>query len=130
MLGDLTQIEKYYIICGFTDMRAGINRLADLVTYNYKLNPYESAAFFFCGRQKYKLRVLLWEKDGFVMITKRFENGSMKWPKNSDEAKMITRRQLEWLLEGLELEPKKSIKEFDTKTISQEIEKYRNNMTE
>ena len=106
MLGDISRVQKYFIICGHTDMRAGIERLRSLVSQKHGLNPYESCAFFFCGRRKDRLKVLVWEGDGVCLLHKRFEDGSLKWPKDADEAREITSRQLRWLLDGLTIDPK------------------------
>ena len=117
MLGDISRVQKYFIICGHTDMRAGIERLRSLVSQKHGLNPYESCAFFFCGRRKDRLKVLVWEGDGFCLLYKRFEDGSLKWPKDADEAREITSRQLRWLLDGLTIDPKYYTKELDTSNL-------------
>lgn len=117
MLGDISRVQKYFIICGHTDMRAGIEGLRSLVSQKHGLNPYESCAFFFCGRRKDRLKVLVWEGDGFCLLYKRFEDGSLKWPKNADEAREITSRQLRWLLDGLTIDPKHYTKELNTSNL-------------
>ncbi len=35
------------------------------------------------------------------MLYKRFENGYLSWPRNSNEAKELSAQQLDWLLQGL-----------------------------
>ncbi|WP_157617939.1 IS66 family insertion sequence element accessory protein TnpB [Succinimonas amylolytica] len=47
-------------------------------------------------------------------LIQRFEDGSLKWPKDADEAREITSRQLRWLLNGLTIDPKHYTKELDT----------------
>jgi len=117
MLGDISKVEKYFIICGHTDMRAGIEGLRCIVSQKYGLNPYESCAFLFCGRKKDRMKVLVWESDGFCLLYKRFENGSLRWPKNAKEAREITTRQLRWLLDGLSIDQKQCIKDLDTSNL-------------
>ena len=53
------------IICGKTDMRKAINGLAEIVQNQYNLNPYESAAFLFCGRKADRMKCLYWDGNGF-----------------------------------------------------------------
>ena len=51
MLVNQVLADRVFIICGKTDMRKAINGLAEIVQNQYNLNPYESAAFLFCGRK-------------------------------------------------------------------------------
>lgn len=55
-------------------------------------------------------------KIGFVLAQKTLLNtNKMKfsWPRNSNDLKLITKQQLEWLLSGLTIEPKNHFKEID-----------------
>lgn len=47
------------------------------------------------------MKALLWEGDGFILLYKRLENGSFKWPRDETEVKPITWQQFRWLMEGL-----------------------------
>lgn len=109
MLGDITVAKSIYIACGYTDMRKSIDGLAALVQEQFKLDPFSNTLFLFCGRQRNRIKVLLWERDGFVLLYKRLENGSFKWPRNESEVKPISWQQFRWLMEGLEIEQKTSI---------------------
>ena len=51
-----------------------------------------------------------WEEDGFVLLYKRLENGKYKWPRDSNEAKLITQKEFRWLMEGLSIDQKTAIK--------------------
>ena len=42
-------IDKFYVACGKTDMRMGINGLVNKITTEFKLEPCENSAFLFCG---------------------------------------------------------------------------------
>ncbi len=55
------------------------------------------------------MKALLWEGDGFVLLYKRLENGSFKWPRDETEVKPITWQQFRWLMEGLQVEQKQFI---------------------
>ena len=56
------------------------------------------------------MKALLWEGDGFILLYKRLENGSFKWPRSEAELKPITWQQFRWLMEGLQGEQKQSIR--------------------
>ena len=56
------------------------------------------------------MKGLLWEGDGFLLLSKRLENGKYRWPRNAYEALELSEQQVRWLLEGLEIEQTKAIK--------------------
>lgn len=70
MLGDIRQAKNVYIVTGYTDMRKGIRSLVPYVMQNFKMDPYESGLFLFCGKKCDRLKALLWEPDGFVLLYK------------------------------------------------------------
>lgn len=117
MLGDISKVDHIYISCGYTDMRKSIDGLASIVQQNYQLDPFSNSLFLFCGRNTTKLKALMWEEDGFVLLYKRLENGKFKWPRSKEEAKEISEQQLRWLLEGLDIIQPKSIKKSSKKTV-------------
>ncbi len=117
MLGDISKAERIYIVCGYTDMRKAIDGLSAIVQHNFKLDVFSGSLFLFCGKRCDRIKVLLWETDGFVLMYKRLENGRYKWPRDSQEAKQITQQEFRWLLEGLTIEQKSAIKPARTGTI-------------
>lgn len=114
MLGDISKAERIYIVCGYTDMRKAIDGLVAIIQHNYKLDVFSGSLFLFCGKRCDRIKVLLWESDGFVLMYKRLENGKYKWPRDSNEAKQITQQEFRWLLEGLNIEQKTAIKPAKT----------------
>lgn len=109
MLGDISIAEEIYIACGYTDMRKSIDGLAAIVQEQFQLNPFTKTLYLFCGKRRDRLKALLWEGDGFVLLYKRLENGNFKWPRCESEVSPITWQQFRWLMEGLELEQKTAI---------------------
>lgn len=111
MLGNIS-FSQAYIVCGYTDMRKSIDGLAAIVKQNYELEPYSGCLFLFCGKRCDRLKALLWEEDGFLLLLKRLENGKFQWPRNRDEAKFLTNEQFVWLMQGLSIEQPKSIRKI------------------
>ena len=109
MLKDL-QLDHVYIACGYTDLRLGIDGLSNLVQLHFELDPYTNTLFLFCGRRCDRIKALYWEGDGFLLLYKRLEKGKFQWPRSSADLKQLTHQQYRWLMEGLVLEPKRSIK--------------------
>ena len=52
----------------------------------------------------------IYNRDGFMLLYKRIENGNLQWPKDQDEVKKLTSQELRWLLEGLSIQQPKAIK--------------------
>jgi len=114
MIGDVSRAEHIYIVCGYTDMRKAIDGLAAIVQQNFKLDVFSGSLFLFCGKRCDRIKALLWEEDGFVLLYKRLENGKYKWPRDSDEARQITQQEFRWLMEGLSIEQKTAIRPAKT----------------
>ena len=117
MLKEYATVTQVYLVTGYTDLRRGIDGLAEVVQGKLELDPYNTALFLFCGRRRDRIKGLLWEGDGFLRTfiyeshcTKRLDNGCFRWPRNETEAKLLTEQEIRWLFEGLELEQPKAIK--------------------
>ena len=96
-----------YVVCGYTDMRYSIDSLAAIIESKYHLPLFKpNTLFLFCGKRNNKIKGLLWEGDGFLLLTKRIEDGSFSWPRNSTEARMLSPVQFEWLMKGFPIDPK------------------------
>ncbi len=110
MLGDITVAKDIYIACGYTDMRKSIDGLAVIVKEQFHLDPFSRSLFLFCGRHRNRMKALLWEGDGFVLLYKRLENGNFKWPRQESEVRPINWQEFRWLMEGLKIEQKGAIR--------------------
>ena len=108
MLAEVSGVKKIIIACGRTDLRKGIDGLAQLVGTKYDLNPFEKdVLFLFCGSRSDRIKGLLWEGDGFLLLYKRLEDGSFSWPRTPSEAAELTPEQYRMLMTGLNpLKPK------------------------
>ena len=93
--------DHIYLVCGKTDMRKGIDGLAMVIAENYGLELYNNSLFLFWDGRNDRFKGLFWDGEGFIMLYKRFENGHLSWPRNSNEAKELSAQQLDWLLQGL-----------------------------
>ena len=112
---DLSSIKKYYIACGYTDLRRGIDGLAQIVTLQYGYEINENSLFLFCGRRTDRIKALWFSGDGFVLLYKRLNNGRFQWPRSKDEMKRLTPQSVRWLMEGLSVEQKRVIKKVRNK---------------
>lgn len=94
-----------YLACGHTDMRKSIDSLAVLVKSEFALDPFSPALFVFCNRQRDRLKILFWDRNGFWLYFRRLERGRFQWPRDASTATLrVTLRELRWLLDGLSLQ--------------------------
>lgn len=55
-------------------MHKAIDGLAAIVQQNFKLNVFSGSLFLFCGKRCDRIKALLWEEYGFILLYKRLEN--------------------------------------------------------
>ena len=114
MLNVAAGFKRIFIAAGYTDLRRGIDGLAGIVQYQFELDPHDKdTIFLFCGRKNDRIKALLWEGDGFLLMYKRVEEGSFKQPRNLTEALEINGQQFEQLMKGFEIIAKRPIKPQD-----------------
>lgn len=111
MLNDATCFQAVYIVCGYTDLRFGMDRLAALVEAQTGKNPYiPDTLYLFCGRRTDRIKGLVWERDGWLLLYKRLSESRFQWPRSLEEVRSLTPQQFRWLMEGLMIAPKKSVR--------------------
>ena len=104
---------KVYLALGATDMRKSINGLSILVSEQMDLDPFSGHLFVFCNRKKNMIKVLFWDRNGFCLWHKRLEKHSFKWPALSSDMMVIERRELFWLMDGLNIHQKEAHKRLN-----------------
>lgn len=113
MLNNATGFRKIYLATGYTDLRRGIDGLAAIIRFQFDLDPYDKdTLFLFCGRRCDRIKALLWEGDGFLLMYKRLGTGAFSWPRSADEAIEITQEQYRMLMQGLEIVARHPIAEL------------------
>lgn len=100
-----------YLVTGYTDLRKSIDGLAAIVEGILNQDSTNEGLYLFCGRRRDRIKGLIWEKDGYVLLYKRLTNGNFQWPRNEMQARELTPQQVRWLLEGLSVEQPKAIQE-------------------
>lgn len=93
---------RVYLALGSTDMRKAINGLSVLVEQAMGLDPFCGDLFVFCNRRCNIIKILYWDENGFCLWSKRLEEYRFKWPQRPEQVLEIDRRQLGWLLAGLD----------------------------
>ena len=95
---------KVYLAMGATDMRKAIDGLSALVVDVLQADPLSSHLFVFCNRQRDKIKILYWHNNGFWLFYRRLERQRFWWPSATNAAAVeISKRELDWLLEGVDI---------------------------
>ena len=86
------------------DFRKQARGLSVLVEYELELDPFSAHLFAFCNRRRDHVKLLLWERNGFVLWQKKLEKNRFPWPRDVDaDIVELTGRELNWLLDGLDV---------------------------
>lgn len=93
---------QVYLYAEPVDMRKSIDGLSVLVEQEMALSPGMAAVFVFCNRARDKIKLLCWERNGFVVWYKRLEQQRFSWPA-SGETVTLTGQELNWLLDGFDI---------------------------
>jgi len=86
------------------DMRRQIDGLAALVNEILSQDPFTGHVFVFRGRRADRVKVLVWNRNGFVLYYKRLEKGRFRFPDATSPTRELDSTALTLLLEGLDLE--------------------------
>ncbi len=85
------------------DFRKAINGLSILVEEVLERDPFSPQLFVFINRKHDKVKILYWERSGFVLWYKRLEKARFPWPNaDREEVVTLTGRELNWLLDGID----------------------------
>lgn len=108
---------QVHLAAGYTDLRKSIDGLAVLVKERFQLDPFSNCLFVFCNRNRDKLKILHWEHNGFWLYYRRLERGKFEWPAIGEGMTAISRRELRWLLDGLQIKQRNAHREVTARTV-------------
>lgn len=118
MIGDITVATDIFIITGYTDMRKSLDGLCAIIKDKMNTEVNRRSIYLFCGKRCDRIKILLKEEDGLVLLYKRLNvQGRYRWPRNESEVRSLTWRQFDWLMSGLDIDQPKAIggvKKLDT----------------
>jgi len=95
---------QVFLATGRVDGRKGINGLSALVRSQFEQDPLSGQLFVFFSRRADRVRVLHWDRDGYVLITKRLEIGRFRVPWQNEHGHVtLEAAELLLVLEGIDL---------------------------
>jgi transposase len=86
-----------------TDMRKSFDSLAALAESVVKEDPRSGHLFVFRNRRGDRIKILVWDRDGFAIWMKRLEAGTFRFPRIDADHVTITSTELAMILGGVEL---------------------------
>ncbi len=93
--------QRYFLYRGATDMRNGFDGLSGLIRASMGGDPLSGDVFIFVNRQRNRMKLLVWDRSGFVIWYKRLESGRFELPLSGEAT--VKWEELVMILEGVEL---------------------------
>ncbi|MBA3847239.1 MAG: IS66 family insertion sequence element accessory protein TnpB [Planctomycetes bacterium] len=97
---------RIFLARAVVDMRKSFDSLSDLVRGQLDKDPYTGDVFVFVGKNRSRVKMLVWDASGFWVCAKRLEGGMFALPAGaqppqSRESMPLTAAQVQMLLEGI-----------------------------
>ena len=103
--GVVASYKKIVMKGGYTDLRGGIEMLSMMLSTFYGANmPEEDVLYVFCGRTAKKVKGLIRQKDGIMLINLQLYANRVHWIRRTDDLIEITEEQLTKVLNGEPIE--------------------------
>ena len=102
---DGLQTTRIWLAVEATDMRCGFDRLAERVNAVISQDPLSGHLFVFASRRCERLKILTWDRDGYVLWYKRLEAGVFKLPRVEHGVRSVELRasELAMMLDGIDM---------------------------
>lgn len=111
MLG-LSSSNRYYLYGEPADLRKGFGGLSGLVRNGLGKDPLSGDVFVFINRRRDRMKLLVWDRTGFMLFYKMLEQGTFELPARRGTGCSLSWRQLVLMLEGVELTSVRQRKRF------------------
>ena len=111
---DRAQSARIWMASEATDMRCGFDRLAERVKAIIGKDPQSGHLFVFRSRRGDRLKILVWDRDGFVLWYKRLETGVFKMPRVEHGTRSVELRasELAMILDGIDVSKLKRVPRY------------------
>lgn len=83
------------------DFRRGLDGLAAAAQEELGLDPYSGAAIVFRAKRADRIKILVWDRTGPVLVHKRLEGSKFVWPQLRNGVMRISLAMFAALFEGL-----------------------------
>lgn len=103
---------RVFVARSGVDFRRGIDGLCGIVRETFGADPLSGHWFVFTNKRANRLRILMWDRNGFWLATKRLEQGTFERFEGAGATLEIDRAQLAMLLDGIDVKKAKSRRNF------------------
>jgi transposase len=112
---DRAQMARIWLATEAADMRCGFDRLAERVRMVIGQDPLTGHLFVFRSRRGDRLKILVWDRDGFVLWYKRLESGVFRLPKVEVGTRSVELRasELAMILDGIDMSRLKRVPRYE-----------------
>lgn len=86
MIFNFTTHTRFYFYRESVDMRKGIHSLYHLVKTSGNMDALNGDGYVFIGRTRKSIKILRWQKEGFVLYNKKLELGCYSLPQQLSES--------------------------------------------
>ena len=109
-----SNIQRYWLYTLSTDMRKSFDGLSRLVSVEMGQDLLGGDVFIFINRRRDCIKLLVWDRTGFVIWYKRLESGTFEVPQAVPGSKEVEIRweELVMVLEGIRLKSVKRRKRY------------------
>ena len=97
-------LDCVYLYRDPVDFRKAALGLAAIIQQELQHNPFSGTLYAFTNRRRNKIKCVFWDRNGFVLYYKSLAEEKFKWPKRGDGVLNITGEQINWLLDGYDIE--------------------------
>jgi transposase len=104
MLLSLPTSVRIWLATRPTDLRKSFDSLAEVVRQQLQGDPLSGQLFVFRNKRADRIKLLYWDEDGFVLIYKRLEAGTFRFPPADESGVEIRAADLQLLLDGIDLD--------------------------
>ena len=80
MMFPIATNQKYFLYREPTDMRKSFDGLSGLIKNELKADPLDGAVYIFINKRRNQIKLLVWDRTGFVIYYKRLERGTFELP--------------------------------------------------
>ena len=100
-----TPAQRYYLSREPADMRKSFDGLSGLVRQGMGRDPLSGEVFIFLNRRRTMIKILVWDRSGFVVWSKRLERGTFELPlrPQAGPSVALSWEELVMILEGVRL---------------------------
>ncbi len=96
---------RIFLATAPVDMRRGHDGLVAFVCSELGADPYQGDLFVFVGRTRDRLKILSWDRGGFVLVYKRLARGRFRMPNvaTTSDRVSLDKTELAMILGGFDL---------------------------